>query len=385
MRSTRSQLEGTQLDFILLNNLRRGQVVSSDPLQNIRRCHRQGLEFDYQSEWQTWIDLESKKRVALLFFYWDTQQATLFGREMCQTVFDVRLQLPCEEFLWNASTPVEWFGKLDGVQEGLGLLEALKIFLDCRREPPALSPLSLVLVLHGLIAVGLDLQRRSPSIGHTSDDPAAKQSRISRAFEIWRGQLESLVPQVLLQSWYQKVLLMYHMAHIALHTNRQNLLVGAGDRRFYRRNSNDFYRAKQELQQWASIPSAQLAAWHAVQILLRYLGSSQMYHQDLYVSWSTYVATLICYTYGNMSTSPSEVVEQEDAVVWDLEQDMRAYLQMMNTDTWESLSHVRRYQRKRTDGLLAVVRNTMKLARWGLVQEGLEVLKRLGGATIKSV
>jgi len=36
--------------------------MSSDPLQNIRRCHRQGLEFDYQSEWQTWIDLESKKR-----------------------------------------------------------------------------------------------------------------------------------------------------------------------------------------------------------------------------------------------------------------------------------------------------------------------------------
>lgn len=65
-------------------------------------------------------------------------------------------------------------------------------------------------------------------------------------------------------------------------------------------------------------------------------------------------------------------------VVWDLEQDMRAYLQVMNTDSWESLGRVRRAQKRRTQGLLAVVRNNMKLTRWGLVQEGLEILKRLG-------
>ena len=224
---------------------------------------------------------------------------------------------------------------------------------------------------------------------------------------------------------------MYHMAHIALHTNRQDLLVAAGDRRFYRRNnSNDFYRARRELQQWASMPSAQLATWHAVQILLRYLSSSQGYHQDLYVSWSTYVATLVCFTYGNtspLSISPSpdnnsinnannsngnnnnmvvvgggggggrggqggqgqgqsDPSAEEDSqeglgpvpVVWDLEQDMRAYLQVMNTDSWESLGRVRRAQKRRTQGLLAVVRNNMKLTRWGLVQEGLEILKRLG-------
>jgi hypothetical protein len=360
-------------------------------MQTVRRYLRQGIDFDYQSEWQTWIDLESKKRffirgnillqsvltysfarVALLFFYWNTQQAILFGRDMCQTVFDVRLQLPCEEFIWHASTPREWIERLGGAEEGQGFLENIKIFLDIRRAPPALTPISLVLVLHGLVAVGLDLQRRSSPITTDANDSAAKQARVARGLQIWRDKFNELMPQILVPSWYQKGLLMYHMSNIALHTDRANLFAAAGDRRFFRRNSNAFYMAEQELQQWISGRSAQLATWHSVQILLRYLNTPQVYQQDLYVTWSTYVATLICWAFGQ-----SEVVEQEDPV-WNLEQDMRTYLQQMNTDTWENLGHVRRQYRRRTAGLLAVVRDTMNLTRWGSVQEGLEILKRLG-------
>jgi hypothetical protein len=360
-------------------------------MQNVKRYLRQGLEFDYQSEWQTWIDQESKKRffihdnvlshssltypitrVALFAFYWNTQQAMLFGRDMCQTVFDVRLQLPCEEYMWHANTPGEWIDKVAGAEEGQGFLENIKIFLDVRRAPPTLTPFSLVLVLHGLVAIGLDLQRRSSPITTDANDSAAKQAKVARGLEIWRDKFDNTMPQMLVQSWYQKGLLMYHMSNIALHTDRANLFAAAGDRRFFRRNSNDFYMATQELQQWISGPSAQLATWHSVQILLRYLNHSQIYHQDLYVTWSAYMATLICWAYGQ-----TEAVVQEDPI-WDLEQDMRVYLQQMNTDTWQSLGHVRRQSRRQTAGLLAVMRDTMNPTRWGSVQEGLEVLKRLG-------
>jgi len=315
-------------------------------------------------------------RVALLFFYWDTQQATLFGRDMCQTVFDVRLQLPCDEYLWSANSPSEWLERIDSAQLGQGFLDTLKIFLDGRREPPALTPFSLVLVLHGLIAVGLDLQRRTSPVSADADESATKQARISHGLEIWRGQFEVLMPQVLLQAWYQKALLMFHMSHISLHTNRQVLLAAAGDRRFFRRNSDDFYRAKHELHQWLALPSAQLATWHAVQILLRYLSSAQTYQQDLYVTWSTYLAALICWAHGQSEVSDQQQ-QQDESVLWELEQDMRIYLQQMNTDTWEDLRHVRRQYKTRTKGLLAVVGDTMKMTKWGLVQEGLEVLKRL--------
>ncbi|KAA8905378.1 hypothetical protein FN846DRAFT_10590 [Sphaerosporella brunnea] len=291
---------------------------------------------------------------------------------MCQTVFDLRLQLPCEEFLWHASTPSEWIERLGGAQEGQGFLETIRIFLDVRREPPALIPLSMMLILHGLVTVGLDLQRRASPMAVDASDLAVKQESLERGLESWRSQFDELMPQVLVQSWYQKGVLMYHMSNIALHTNRTNLLAATGDRRFFRRNSNDFYMAKQELRQWMSSPSAQLATWHSVQILLSYLGTSQVYNQDLYVSWSTYIATLVCWAYGQ-----SEAAESEDPV-WDLEQDMRLYLQQMSTETWENLGHVRRQYKGRTAGLIAVVRDTMKLTRWGSVQEGLEILNRLG-------
>lgn len=293
----------------------------------------------------------------------------------------MRAQLPCEEFLWNADTPGEWLGKLEGLQEGLGFQETVKIFLDGRQEPPPLSPLNMALVLHGLISIGLDLQqRRSSPIGANPDDTASRQARLSRGFQIWRGNFESLMEQVLAPAINQKVLLMYHMAHIALHSNRQDLFTAAGDRRFFRRGSNDIYRAKQEVQEWAHLPSAQLATWHAVQILLSFFRSgAQICHQDFYASWSTYVATLMCWAYGQLSGSPLAGVDSEDVGErgWDLEREMGIYLQQMNTNSWEQLAHIRQQDRRRTNGLLVMVRDAFELARWGVIQEGMEVLGRL--------
>ena len=363
------------------------------------------MNFDFQSEWQTWIDLESKKRFApppgssrqfvaqadrlfssrlsFLFFFWEAQQATLFGQDMCQTVFDLRLHLPCEEYLWNAETPAEWYDGLDGLPESLGFLDTLKIFFDCRRQPPALAPFNAVLILYGLVAVGLDLQKSAPP---SVDDMTSKQGKLSRAFEIWRGQYETLMPQVLTQQLYQRVVLIYHMAHIALHTNQRDVLAVAGDRRLSKSDPDDFYRAKQEVQQWVNLPSAQIAAWHAVQILLRYLSSPHDHRDDFYSCWSSYIAALICWAYGHLSPpnlGPGGVMEVEDEPYWDLQQEMRIYLQQMNTETWESLAHVRRHKR-RTGGLLAVLGDSLKLARWGLLQDSLAILKGLGLArTVK--
>ena len=362
----------------------------------MRRYHTQGPGFDYQAEWQAWIGMESRKRfpqsetnahsllcspaltkkfrIALFLFHWEVQQATLFGREMCQTVFDLRVQLPCEEFLWGAMNPEDWLSRIQEAQQGQGFLDTLKIFLDVRRQPPALPPVSLCLILHGLIAVGLDLQQRPSPTSPNGEDSLSKQARISRGLDIWRVHFDEQMGPVLVHEWYQKAIVMYHMAHITLHANRQSLFAAAGDRRFLRRNSDDFYRAKQELQQWTALTSAQLATWHAVQILMKYLGDPgpQVYQQDLYVCWSTYVASLICWAYGQ-----GEGADEEMGGVWGYQQDASHYLQNMNTPSWETLVHVNRQIPRRAGAVLEVVRDEMKHARWGFVQEAMENLKRL--------
>ncbi|KAL0634638.1 hypothetical protein Q9L58_006431 [Maublancomyces gigas] len=321
-------------------------------------------------------------RVALLFFYWDVQQATIFGRDMCQTAFDLRVHLPCEEFLWNADSSHEWVGYLDGQMEHSYFLETLRIFLDPKRQLPVLSPLSSMFVLHGLISVGFDLHRRSSPIGPSPEETSAKQARLLRAYEKWATYYDINVSPHLSQVCNNQNMVMYHSAYITLHTNIHNLITIAGDSRIFKRNSerSDYYRAKMELQQWAGSPAAQLATWHAVQILVRSLSRTQLYLDHFHVPWSMYVATLVCWVYGQLSSptaaGPGGVPQiSEEEVIWDAHQDMRVYLQQMSTDSWEDLTHAR--GQRRTNGLLTVVRSTMEGFRWGLIQESVEVLKRL--------
>ena len=49
--------------MLLLQVLRRSEIPTTDPLEQVRRYHRDGMEFNYDSEWQHWIELESQKRL----------------------------------------------------------------------------------------------------------------------------------------------------------------------------------------------------------------------------------------------------------------------------------------------------------------------------------
>jgi len=49
--------------LLLLQVLRRSEIPTTDPLEQVRRYHRDGMEFNYDSEWQHWIELESQKRL----------------------------------------------------------------------------------------------------------------------------------------------------------------------------------------------------------------------------------------------------------------------------------------------------------------------------------
>lgn len=385
-----------------------------DPLEQVRRYHREGIEFNYDSEWQNWVNLESQKRlvgreplasypgnrlifgsrVALLFFYWDVQQATMFGRDMCQTAFDLRvLHLPCEEFLWNADSPHEWVGYLDGQQEHPSFLETLRIFLDSKRQFPVLSPLGAMFILHGLMSVGYDLYRRPSPVGPSPEESAAKRTRLLAAYEKWATYYEVNVSQHLTQSCNNKNMVLYHAAYVSLHTNIHNLTTVAGDTRAFKRGPErapervDYYRAKAELQQWAGTGSAQLATWHAVQILVRSPSRAQVYLEQFHVPWCMYVATLVCWAYGQFSppVGPGPTPEvSDDEVIWDAHQDMRSYLQQMSVENWQDVPHVRGL--RRTAGLMAVVKSTLEGVRWGLTHESVDVLKRLNASrTIKGV
>ena len=320
----------------------------------------------------------------------------LFGRDMLQNVFILQCKLPCAEFLWSASTSQKWADSLDGQLDYPSVHEMLKMFLDSRWNPPLLPPLSSILLLNGLISIGLDLQRMSATTislhieDHSPRKLQAKLQCILHGLETWRKQFDNGAGSVLIQPWYHRARIMYHMAYIQLNTNIHYILDCVGDTRFMEAgNSKDpapFPMIKQELQQWVKVSASDLSTWHAVQILILYLGGPQLHEQDIYVSWCTYLATLVCWVYGELA--PSVYQNAQDQGLWEVEPEdsLKAYLDTMNTGTsagLAQLSYKKQALRSRTAGLLVVVSNVLEVNRWKRIKDGVEVLRTLQAARIK--
>lgn len=381
LRSRRAHLDtsGIQLDSILANNLRRNFSQDVDLLAEVRQFIRGGVKFSFQEHWIRWVHLEARKRVAIIFFLWDAQQTTLFGRDMLLNVFNLKVKLPCEEFLWSADSAVKWANMVDGQLEYPSFLDLLKIFLDGRRTLPVLSPLCSVLVLHGLISIGLDLQRLSSSanFGLSPQETTVKQQTILQGLDTWKQQFDDVAPSILIEPWYQRAMTTYHMAFIMLNTNVQYILASAGDRR-YVKEMVPFAMIERELQQWASVSASHLGTWHAIQILLRYLRRPQLYEQDLYVPWCAYLAAMICWAYGMLA--PKMENEQDMWESQDAHEGMRNYLNVMNTDDWthlRQLSPDKQPFRPQTRGLLYMIRRTLEAPRWELIKDSIGFLKGL--------
>ncbi|CCH45849.1 Zinc finger protein [Wickerhamomyces ciferrii] len=59
------------------------------------------------NQWQNWIIYETSKRTVFFEFICDTQHITFSKLELSS--FDIKLELPCSDEVWNASTPEEFF------------------------------------------------------------------------------------------------------------------------------------------------------------------------------------------------------------------------------------------------------------------------------------
>ncbi|KAF8471156.1 fungal-specific transcription factor domain-containing protein [Kalaharituber pfeilii] len=399
LRSTRDQFDGVQLDMILAGVCSLTLVIldvvllnCSDPaargapadaLERLRVLQRDGLDYHLESEWHHWILLEGRKRVATLFFWFDVQQAVIFGREACQTAFDLQAGLPSgkEEVLWDADCASDWLNSVDTQADQPTFLGVLRIFFDQKKQIPHISPLASLFILHGLISVSLDLKR---SKQRNTVAGIEKQARLLQAYEKWRQHYEKTVAIHLRSPCHNKIMVMYHMAFVTMHTNLHLLYTVAGDTRLFSRSTEriDYYHAKNELDQWANSPTGQLATWHAIQIIVRMRSEAALVREQLHMPWMQYIALLMCWVYGSLSKSPLAGQPDDGSTdyFWDAsvaQQDIQAYLQQMNTRTWQELAHARNF--RGTAGLIAVVKQSWDALglRWGLLDQAAEVLRNV--------
>ncbi|KAK6462015.1 fungal-specific transcription factor domain-containing protein [Scheffersomyces coipomensis] len=74
---------------------------------------------ELSEQWQNWIEYESCKRAVFFEFICDTQHVT-FSKIRSLSAFDIKLELPCSDEVWNCADPLRFFEEYQKQPKGLG-------------------------------------------------------------------------------------------------------------------------------------------------------------------------------------------------------------------------------------------------------------------------
>lgn len=385
--------------------------------------------------WELWAIAEQKKRLALLCFMWDTQHAVLFCQSLCMSAFELRCSLPCAQAIWEAPDAELWarswpssarqpsLSSSDPVAPPM-FLPALKSYLTGQpagTSAQSLDALGQVLVLHGLMSIAWDMQRRDQtSLGVVSTTgPASWKDLLSKAYDRWKTDFDSYCHEASLapaepndapaSEWpafaaaYRAV---YHAAQALLHMDFLDVQIYAGARNILGRpvQQQDYVRSSRVVKRWASgsRERAATAAWHGAGMLRDLMtgdgspdlsGSSKPVMESahltslFHVPWCLYLATLSCWAFHHAKSTRRGRLEDEnhfdeddddsdgsDEIVWDSKKEMHDLVTAMTGSVRDVMAC---QGRRRTNGLVWVVADSLSKVRWGIVHAGVVVLRGL--------
>lgn len=258
---------------------------------------------------------------------WDTQHAVLFCQSLCMSAFELRSNLPASQALWEADSAESWH-RLHRTQPAPPLfLSILKMYLNpssttstaggaggaVSAVPKNLNALSRALILHGLMSIAWDMQRRDQTslgvLDATSSSASSVfgasgkwQTRLAASYEAWHadyttfrasyvshfpssthsnpssagqfGKAEQQQQHPQLTEFHAhtaSLLTLYHAAHILLHTPFLDLQIFAGARHILGRpvSRADYARSQKAVKNWvARNPvEARSSVWHAASLV----------------------------------------------------------------------------------------------------------------------
>ena len=393
---------------LLINLIRRSDCQTAQPVGPDEKAAD-----DLEVVWHSWAEAEQKKRLALLCFLWDTQHAVLFCQSLCMSSFELRLPLPCSQSLWEAQTASEWKAHAAEYTKEPQFLSALKSYLTpFSVRPPNLNSLSRVLILHGLMSIFWDMQRRDKTSlgvvsGENSKGLRTWRDRISKAYDLWKtdfdvhcaalamhldqnGSCDNHAAKreqqefAVFSTSYNTV---YHAAQVLLNADFLDLQIYAGARHILGKpvQRMDYIRSEGVVKRWATTePSDQnpscaaKAAWHAAMILRE--TSQQLEDFDamglFHMPWCLYLATLTCWAFHHSAPARGGSVNNDSEMVWDAKAEMDALIsRMASIDSPETL--LAKQGIEKTGGLVWIMANVLERVRWGIIHASVLVLRGL--------
>lgn len=361
-------------------------------------------------------------RLAFLCFMWDTQHAVLFCQSLCMSAFELRSNLPCDQSLWEADSAETWHQLRQKQPPTPRFLSCLKMYLhpNASAVPKSLNNLSRSLLLHGLMSVAWDMQRRDQtSLGDPiSANPLGNwQTRLATSYKAWHADYEvfcstytSRLPSqdhFLAQEFQvmrSATLSLYHSAHILLRTPFLDLQIYAGARHILGRPvaRADYARSQRIVKKWVTenLEEAGKAVWHAAALVNQGIdvldseldiGAGRLWHHP----WAVYLGTLVIWgvwyarpispaTGGKGETAPFSFHDDEDEIIWDPACEMKGLLGTISKAEPEMLLQVGYKDgisgavgKRGTNGLAACVSRCLSKVRWAVVHDGMMVLRGL--------
>lgn len=383
---------------LLINLIRRSDCQSIIPETEI------SSKGSIDVSWKAWAISEQKKRLAQLCFVWDVQHAVLFSQSLCMSAFELRSTLPCQQNVWEARSATEWQNALkQRDQRPPLLLTALKDCLTNQyNRTEGLNLLGHVVLLHGLMSISWDMARRDQtSLGLVGDKIASGswKDRMKRAYDNWKIDFDAhsaamrenyyqhdfapgnRQPEILqgFETYIASYSALYHAAQLTLTADILDLQIYAGARHILGRpvSKIDYIRSQKVVKAWASDDAcrAAFAAWHAAQVLRESLTiklvsvSGDVFHHP----WILFLANLAVWTF-YQANKDAGGTSLDDEMIWDVKDDMKQLLQMMDVVNPEQLTAHRKIS---TAGLTAVVVKHLSKIRWGVIHDGMLILRGL--------
>ena len=370
--------------------------------------------------WNNWITKEATKRVAFAAFIIDSTHATMFSHTAVMLAHEMRLQLPCDESLWSATSGVEVDRlenslKAEGVKP-ISFLDGLKWTLSGKNVRT--NTFGRTALMAGLLNVSFHLSQRDiqvRSVGNIGGREAWRGS-LTKAFDIWEHDWDTFSSQKEGSDSHQTTLrpsmgnkaqehvfesrvVLHHLAHMGMHVDIVQCQIFAKAKRLLGRTitPQDYTMAANRMRKnWAPRPSARDAVFYSLKFLSQVLtpdlspgvqippplppGSDEYNPRDDYLlnrPWVLYFAALVVWSYGYaldgpLSKMPS-LETKEDQI-----KDMRIYMRRVaGVDTPNDLENIR--DRNTCAGLLKFLAGQFKKCRWELMHEATTLLENCVG------
>jgi hypothetical protein len=366
--------------------------------------------------WNYWITNEATRRVAFAAFIIDSIHATMFGHAATMVAHEMKLQLPCDESAWSATSSAE-VGRIETNLHARGI-KPITFFDGLRHtlnhKPVRTNPFGRTALMAGLLSVSWhmnqrDMQVRSLGALKALGGKDIWRGTLTKAFDSWRNDFEESIGKDsatfsgLFQAptklnddiIFESKTVLHHLAHMATHVDIVNCQIFAKASRLLGRTTfpADYIMAQKRIKEnWAPKASARHATFFALKFLALALlpdpadpdnssarskigeDPEDFARNDFLLNrpWVLYFAALTIWSYGFALDGQVRCVPELDTFEQQ-KNDMRQFLERFGgIRSPGELENMR--GRNACIGMLLVLQRIFRKCRWELVHEAASLL-----------